>query len=100
MLTLILDFKDAFMSIPLDPSEMRFNCAHTEFDLKRTRNPLRPDEPQTGRFVVWRVLGVGGKPNPLVFSRAASLASRTAQALLGPWDRASRTMEYDTVARG
>jgi hypothetical protein len=28
-------------------------------------------------------LGFGGKPNPLVFSRAASFAMRTAQALVG-----------------
>jgi hypothetical protein len=32
---------------------------------------------------MWRVLGFGGKPNPLLYSRAASFASRTAQALLG-----------------
>ena len=88
------------MSIPLDESEQRFNCAHTEFDLTRARDPLRPDEVQTGRFVVWRVLGFGGKPNPLVFSRAASVASRSAQALLGPLDRESRTTEHDAIARG
>ena len=33
--------------------------------------------------MVWRVLGFGGKPNPLVYSRAASFAMRTAQALIG-----------------
>ena len=33
--------------------------------------------------MVWRVLGFGGRPNPLVFSRAASFASRVAQAMLG-----------------
>ena len=88
--TLVLDFKDAFMSIPLHPSEWRFNCANTGFDLKRSRGPLHEDEPEVGRFVVWRVLGFGGKPNPLVFSRAASFASRTAQALLGPEDAHAR----------
>ena len=31
---------------------------------------------------MWRVLGFGGKPNPLVYSRAASFAARTAQGLL------------------
>jgi len=35
-----------------------------------------------GRFLVWTVLGFGGKPNPLVFARAASFAGRTAQAML------------------
>ena len=62
--TLILDFKDAFMSIPIRSEERRFNCANTEFDLKRNRDALYADEPSTGRFVVWRVLGFGGKPNP------------------------------------
>ena len=32
---------------------------------------------------MWRVLGFGGKPNPLLYSRAASFAARTAQAILG-----------------
>merc|ERR1712085_155980 len=41
------------------------------------------DEPSTGGFVVWRTLGFGGRPNLLVFSRVASFACRTAQALQG-----------------
>ena len=98
--TLILDFKDAFMSIPIRTEERRFNCANTEFDLTRNREALYADEPSTGRFVVWRVLGFGGKPNPLVFARAASLASRTAQALLGPWDRDQRSDDHSDLARG
>ena len=81
--TLVLDFKDAFMSIPLHENEHRFNCAHTGFDLRRRRAPLYPDEPEVGRFLVWHVLGFGGRPNPLVFSRAASFASRLAQAVVG-----------------
>merc|ERR1712086_389255 len=81
--TLVLDFKDAFMSIPLHDDERRFNCANTGFQLARTRPPHYKDEPSTGGFVVWRTLGFGGRPNPLVFSRVASFASRTAQALLG-----------------
>ena len=54
----------------------------------------------SGKFVVWRALGFGGKPNPLVFARAASLASRTAQALLGPWDRNDRMTDHSDLARG
>ena len=96
--TMILDFKDAFMSVPLASAERRFNCANTGFDLKRNRPPLYDDEPSTGRFVVWRVLGFGGKPNPLVFSRGASFASRTAQALLGPSDRLERRTDQSCQA--
>ena len=88
--TLILDFKDAFMSIPLSKSEWRFNCANTGFALRRAREDLYDGEPRVGTFVVWRVLGFGGRPNPLVFSRAASFACRCAQALLGPASREER----------
>ena len=71
------------MSVPLHPEEQRFNCAHAGFLVKRTRDPLIDGEPSEGAFVVWRTLGFGGKPNPLVFSRVASFAARTAQALFG-----------------
>jgi hypothetical protein len=100
LVTMILDFKDAFMSIPLAKEEMRFNCAYAEFDLKRSREPLYENEPTKGAFVVWRVLGFGGRPNPLVFSRVASLASRTAQALLGPSLSGDRLEEHRALARG
>merc|ERR1712153_239853 len=46
--TLVLDFKDAFMSIPLHPDERRFNCAHTGFPLARSRPPIYDDEPEVG----------------------------------------------------
>ena len=49
--------------------------------MKLDRDPLDPEEPLEGRCVVWKVLGFGGKPNPLVYSRAASFAMRTGQAL-------------------
>jgi len=58
--TLVLDFKDAFMSIPLHPDEQRFNCACTGFVLQRSRPALYANEPQSGGFVVWRTLGFGG----------------------------------------
>ena len=81
--TLVLDFKDAFMSVPLHRGEQRFNCANAGFRVQRTRRALIDDEPSEGTFVVWRTLGFGGRPNPLVFSRVASFAARSAQALLG-----------------
>merc|ERR1712085_77085 len=81
--TLVLDFKDAFMSIPLHDDERRFNCANTGFELSRSRSSIYDGELVLGSFVVWRTLGFGGRPNPLVFSRVASFACRTAQALLG-----------------
>jgi hypothetical protein len=79
----ILDFADAFMSIPLHPSEQCYNCTEVEFPLERQRDALLKNEVKKGKFVVWRVLGFGGKPNPLIYSRAASFAMRTAQALVG-----------------
>ena len=80
--TMVLDFEDAFMSVPLHEEERRFNCA----DLGASPNHDQP------RFVVWRVLGFGGKPNPLVFGRVASFAARSGQALLD--DRYCRLQIY------
>ena len=79
--TLVLDFKDAFMSIPLHEEERRYCCAEVPEGLVRRRPGVSPDEPLSGNFVMWRVLGFGGRSFPLVFSRAASFAARTAQAL-------------------
>ena len=81
MATLIMDFKDAFMSIPLLAEERRFCCASVPQGLERRRQGISTAEPPTGNFVVWRVLGFGGRSFPLVFSRAASFAARSAQAL-------------------
>jgi hypothetical protein len=81
--TLVLDFKNAFMSVPLELSERRFNCAKVASPLTMTRQKLDPQESSSGCFVVWRVLGFGGRPNPLVYSRAASFAMRSGQAMLG-----------------
>ena len=78
---LILDFKDAFMSIPLADAEKAFNCAVVEGEVQRGRDPLYEGEPETGKCIIWDVLGFGGKPNPLVYSRAASFAMRTGQAM-------------------
>ena len=78
----IVDFADAFMSIPLASSERRYNCAELPSGLRRARRPLHPGEPETGHLVVWRVLGFGGRPNPLVFGRVTSALMRAGQALL------------------
>ena len=88
--TLVLDFKDAFMSVPLHPDERRFNCAKVEEPVHRERAALFPDETVKGKFVVWQVLGFGGRPNPLIYSRAASFAMRSAQALVGFPSRRTR----------
>jgi hypothetical protein len=68
--TLVLDFVDAFMSLALHPDEMRFTAAEV------------PAASGIGPVLVWRVVGFGGKVFPLVYSRAASFAARTAQALV------------------
>ena len=88
--TLVLDFKNAFMSLPLHQSERRFNCANIPEGVTRTRPPLGPDEPSYGTFVVWQVLGFGGRPNPLLFGRVASVAMRTGQALFDASPKSTR----------
>ena len=90
---LIIDFKNAFLSVPLHASERRFNCARIPEGISRGREPMDDDEPLEGKFVVWQVLGFGGKPNPLLFARVASVAIRTGQALFG----ASRKSEHALV---
>ena len=50
--TLVLDCKNAFMSVPLERSEQRFNCAQVADLLKMSRPKLDPQEYYTGRFVV------------------------------------------------
>ena len=42
------------------------------------------DSPTGVRIYVWHTLGFGGETFPLVYSRPASFASRTAQALMEP----------------
>ena len=95
--TLVLDFKDAFMSLPIHHKERRFNCAHTSAPIKRLREPLFEGEVEEGTFVVWKVLGFGGRSNPLIFSRAASFASRVAQALL---EREGQEVRREDLACG
>ena len=63
--------------VRLGRREHRFNCAHTGTPLKRNREEIVLDgECSEGEFVVWRVLGFVGKPNPLVFSRVRKHPTR------------------------
>ena len=81
---MVLDFSDAFMSIPLAGAERPFQHLRTFHPLRRTRPPIFKDEAVEGHVVVWRVLGFGGKSNPLTYSRCAGLAALTAQRMLRP----------------
>ncbi len=60
----MLDFKDAFMSIPLANAEKPYNCAVIPEGIALERPQLDSDEPLRGTCIVWNVLGFGGKPNP------------------------------------
>ena len=52
----IVDFADAFMSVPLAAAERRFNCAEIPEGLRRGRRALHEVEPEVGQLVAWRVL--------------------------------------------
>ena len=66
---LILDFAHAFMTVPSNEGEARYNCCLVEEPLLRSRLPIDADEPAQGTFVVWRVLGFGGSAYPLLYAR-------------------------------
>ena len=78
----VLDFKHAFMTVPLAPKEMAFNTSVVPETITRTRKALDEQEPTSGQILIWQVLGFGGHANPLVYSRVATFASRSGQALL------------------
>ena len=78
----VIDFKNAFMTLPLADSERPFNTSVAPHAVVRSRSTLYKDEPTSGTFLVWRVLGFGGHSNPLTYSRAACSATRAGQALL------------------
>ena len=69
--TTVLDFSDAFMSNPLAGAERPFNTCEVSTPFRRTRPPIFKDEAAEGHVVAWRVLGFGGKSNPLTYSRCA-----------------------------
>ena len=78
----VLDFKHAFMTVPLAKEEMAFNASVIPAGIRRNREPLEAGEPTEGTILLWRVLGFGGHANPLVYSRVASFAARSGQGLL------------------
>ena len=78
----ILDFKHAFMTVPLAREEMPYNTSVVPGTITRSRPALDSSEPSSGELLVWRVLGFGGHANPLVYARVASFACRSGQALL------------------
>ena len=59
---LILDFKDAFMSLALADSEKPYNCSVLESPLTRSREPLFDGEVTSGTCIVWRVLVLAANP--------------------------------------
>ena len=69
--TFVCDYRRAFHTVPASAAEARFNCCLCEQPLRRGRPPLDPAEPATGCFLVWLVLGFGGKAFPLLYARVA-----------------------------
>ena len=74
--TFILDYKNAFMSVPVAADERQYTCCDAGSPLRRSRAPLDPDEPEEGAFVVWFVLGFGAKSYPLLYARVALVSRR------------------------
>ena len=70
------------MTVPLHPKERPHSASVVPQGITRSRASLYDGEPLSGTILVWRVLGFGGHSNPLVYSRVASFAIRSAQALL------------------
>ena len=69
--TFVCDYRRAFHTVPASAAEARFNCCLVERPIERTRAPLDPDEPVIGAFLVWLVLGFGGRAFPLLYARVA-----------------------------
>ena len=64
-----MDYKHAFMTVPAAAEEARYNCCLVEVPVSRTRAALDEDEPESGTFLVWTVLGFGGRAYPLLYAR-------------------------------
>ena len=58
---LILDFTDAFMSVPLLPGEMQYSCTTSHVPIAPSRASLHDHEPRSGKVLIWQVMGFGGK---------------------------------------
>ena len=79
---LVLDFHNAFMTIPANQGDLCFNCCSLENIIQLKRMPVALEEPCSGSFVVWRTLGFGGRSFPLLYARVASFVARLTQGLL------------------
>ena len=77
------------MTVPAREEEQCFNCCLLEHPIGRQREAISPGEPEQGSFIVWRVLGFGGRSYPLLYARVASWLSRATQAMLhqDSWDK-------------
>ena len=77
------------MTVPSAAEEQRFNCCLLETPISRQRDAIAPGEPTHGSFIVWQVLGFGGRSYPLLYARVASWLARATQAMLHPssWSR-------------
>ena len=69
--TFTCDYLHAFMAAPSSPTEGRFNCCLTDDPMHLGRPPLDDAEPHVGLFIVWLVLGFGGRAYPLLYARVA-----------------------------
>ena len=88
--TVVLDFADAFMNVPLHESERAFNAIELERPVRRTRPRRYGGEPLEGRVVLWGVLGFGGRPQPSNLQscgrfRGEICSSSTASLSYGFW---------------
>ena len=72
----VVDFENAYMSVAASRAEARFNCCISETPIERKRPPIDKLEPAAGTFIMWLVLGFGGKSYPLLYARVA-LVSRS-----------------------
>ena len=69
--TFTTDFAHAFQTVPSSAEEGRYNCCVVEQPIRRTREGLDAKEPLVGCFILWMVLGFGGRAYPLVYARVA-----------------------------
>ena len=69
--TFICDYRRALHTVPASAAEARYSCCILEEPLRRSRPPLDEGEPDVGCFLVWLVLGFGGRAFPLLYARVA-----------------------------
>ena len=72
-------------------------CSTTDTPIQRRRHEVRPGEPRSGTFLVWRVLGFGGRSNPLLYSRCIGAVARASQALLMALEHSSAVRSWSQI---